>query len=173
MFERQKFQNETSHDLASLIELPSSALGEPMPVLEMPRRLGARVERTPFAASELEFADQHTIDHVNCPACIAQDEALQGVDVDFATMLFRDAAVYWMNLRRQSTSLKPRAHDATQGNLDALAKFFGALRLCDITPGTSAVTRSAPLRMWFVYAARRYTLGSGKRVTCSSTMRSA
>jgi integrase len=135
MFEPQKFQNETSHDLASLIELPSSALGEPLPILEMPRRLGARVERTPFAASELEFADQHTIDHVNCPACIAQDEALQGVDVDFATMLFRDAAVYWMNLRRQSTSLKPRAHDATQGNLDALLKFFGALRLCDITPG--------------------------------------
>jgi integrase len=135
MFDSQKNNSETSLEIDSLIELPSSVLGESMPVLQMPRRLGACIERTPFAASEGEFAEQHTIDHVNCPACIASDEALRGVDVDFASMLFRDAGVYWMNLRRQSTRLKPRAHDATQGNIDALEKFFGALRLCDITPG--------------------------------------
>ena len=78
---------------------------------------------------------EHTHNHIDCPACQAANEALQGVRVNFATLSFRDAAVHWMRLRRQSTSLKERTHEATQGYLDALAVFFGSLRLCDINPG--------------------------------------
>ncbi len=128
-----KDQNGTTQEIASLIELPSPAFGEPM-LIVMPGHHGSRGERTPFAAPEGEFAEQHTIDHKNCPACIAADEELQGVDVDFASMLFSDAGRYWMRLRAQS-SLKSATHAATQGNIDALEKFFGALRICDITPG--------------------------------------
>lgn len=120
-------------DIDTLIELPCSASGEPM-IIEMPAHHGSTMERTPFCASEGEYAQQHTIDHVNCPACIAADEELQGLDVDFASLLFADAGTYWMRLRAQS-SLKMATHAATQGNIEALAKFFGALRICDITPG--------------------------------------
>ena len=126
-------QNSTTHHTDSLIELPRSELGEPM-LIVMPGRRGSRGERTPFAAPPGEFAEQHTIDHVNCPACMAANEELQGVDVNFASMLFPDAGRYWMRLRAQS-SLKTATHAATQGNIDALEKWFGALRICDITPG--------------------------------------
>jgi integrase len=87
---------------------------------------------------------EHTANHKNCPACMAADSALQGVKVNFAKMLFSDideegvdhgAGARWMLLRRQDEKLKPRTHEATQGYIDALGKFFGALRLCDITPG--------------------------------------
>jgi len=52
-----------------------------------------------------------------------------------AGMLFVDASALWMRLRAQSDTLRPRTHETTQGYLDALGKFFGKLRLCDITPG--------------------------------------
>ncbi len=95
---------------------------------------GLNGAQTPFAASQGEFAEQHTINHLNCPACTAADEALRGVDADFAAMPFPVAGRYWMRLRAQS-SLRAATHSATQGNIDALEKFFGALRICDITPG--------------------------------------
>jgi len=91
-----------------------------------------RVEFTPFCIPETKFAEQHTIDHINCPACQAADAALRGGNLHLAKKCFRDAARYWMQLRRQSVSLKPRAHEATQTYLNV---FFGDLRLCDITPG--------------------------------------
>jgi integrase len=106
-----------------------------MQTLEVPGHLGSAEDFAPFCAPETEFAEQHTIDHVNCPACQAADAALRGVNLHVTKMLFRDAAVYWMHLRRQSISLKPRAHEATQTYINALNMFFGGLRLCDITPG--------------------------------------
>jgi integrase len=123
-----------TQDFDSLIELPRSVEEEITAQLALiaPTAYGPR---SPFAGSELEYADQHTIDHNNCPACIAADEALQGLRVGLAKMLFRDASTYWMRLRKQSTSLKGRTHETTQDYLDTLEKFFGALRLCDITPG--------------------------------------
>jgi integrase len=63
------------------------------------------------------------------------DDELRGVDEEWAGMLFPAASKRWMKLRRQDTKLKPRAHDATQGCLDAMEKFFFNLRLDAITSG--------------------------------------
>jgi integrase len=84
---------------------------------------------------DIELAEQHTLDHRDCPACMAADAALQAQDSDVALMLFKDAARWWMRLRRQSASLRGGTHESTQGYLNALEKFFGNLRLCDIRPG--------------------------------------
>jgi integrase len=109
--------------------------GESMSTSEVSNHLDLPGVFTPFCAAETEFAEQHTIDHRNCPACQAADAALRGGNLHLATKSFRDASRYWMQLRRQSVSLKPRAHEATQTYLNALNLFFGDLRLCDITPG--------------------------------------
>lgn len=84
---------------------------------------------------DLDYSRQHTDDHNNCPACQAANAALQINSADMAGMLFSEASTLWMLLRAQSDSLKPRTHETTQGYLDALGKFFGRLRLRDITPG--------------------------------------
>jgi len=84
---------------------------------------------------DFDFAEQHTVNHVDCPACVAADEALQARRENLADMTFPDAAAWWMRLRRQNPSLRARAHEATQGYLNALEKFLGALRLFQITPG--------------------------------------
>lgn len=81
-----------------------------------------------------EIAAEHTANHVNCPGCHQANVALQGVKANFAALPFAEAASYWMQLRAQS-SLKPRTHEATSQYLDALGRFFHALRLTDITPG--------------------------------------
>ncbi len=84
---------------------------------------------------DLHDAGQHTADHLDCAACRAADDALQSRRANVGQMRFSEAAPWWMRLREQNPALKARTHDATQGCLDALGKFFAALRLCDITPG--------------------------------------
>jgi integrase len=83
---------------------------------------------------ETDLTD-HTPDHADCPACMATNRALVADNLELASMQFPAAASSWMMLRRQSPGLRPRTHETTQGYLDALAAFFGELRLCDITPG--------------------------------------
>ena len=78
---------------------------------------------------------QHTADHYNCPACIEADLLLIQIDSDFTRLPFSRASQLWMEIRRQRRNLKRRTHDSNQGYVDALGKFFGALRLCDITAG--------------------------------------
>lgn len=116
-------QKDLTPNFEALIEMPQ-APAEPM--------AGLSLVTTPHPPAALL---EHTLDHLNCPACMGADDELQGVDVDWATMLFPAASSRWMKLRRQDTGLKPRAHDATQGCLTAMEKFFFNLRLCDITPG--------------------------------------
>ena len=86
-------------------------------------------------AFETNSSLDHTRDHVDCPACQATNRALVADSADLATMPFQEAARTWMLLRVQDQELKPRAHETTQGYLNALEKFFGGARLCDITPG--------------------------------------
>lgn len=117
-------QKDWTRDFQALIEMPLSASSETMP--------GLNLVTTPASITVLL---EHTLDHLHCPACLAADDDLQGIAVDWAKMLFPDAAACWMKLRRQDTGLKPRAHDATQGCLTAMEKFFFNLRLCDIRPG--------------------------------------
>jgi integrase len=79
--------------------------------------------------------EQHTLDHLDCPACQAANLALCAEDDGFAEMRFRDAAERWIWLRRQDPGLKPRTLEFVRTALNAMNRFFGSLRLCDITPG--------------------------------------
>jgi len=118
-----------TRDFDSLVDLPGSVESYPMGQLKLV------YPNAQSSAFDLDFLHKHTTDHQNCPACQAANEALQVNSADLAGMLFADASRFWMLLRRQSNALKPRTHETTQCYLDALNKFFGQLRLCDITPG--------------------------------------
>ncbi len=90
-----------------------------------------------FAKRSLEFeaAEEHTLDHVNCPACKAANVALQAEKINISGLPFSEARKFWALLRGQSTTLKVRTHERDQEYMDALEMFFGKLRLRDITPG--------------------------------------
>jgi len=98
-----------------------------------------QITLVPFGSLESTFSPapslEHTADHRNCPACVAANESLQGIRVNFAHLTLREAAARWTALREQSLSLHARTHETTQDYLNALGRFFGGLRLCDITPG--------------------------------------
>ena len=85
--------------------------------------------------AQSKIRDEHTLNHIDCPGCRRANIALQADQPNMRTMRFREARKAWELLRAQSTSLKPRTHEATNGYLNALEIFFGQLRLCDITPG--------------------------------------
>lgn len=55
------------------------------------------------------------------------------MDVGFSSLPFGDAAKLWMELRGNYSHLKPRTHETNAGYINALNKFFGMKRLCDIT----------------------------------------
>lgn len=76
----------------------------------------------------------HTPNHDNCPACLGENLNLVQMDADFSRLTFSQAATLWMNLREQG-HLKPRTHETNRQYIDALGRFFGTLRLCDITAG--------------------------------------
>ena len=97
----------------------------------------------PDIGVELQYAQQHTIDHVNCPACEAADYALRGVEKDLAKMTFREASSHWIALRKMDEVLKSRTHEADKTYINALMKFFANIRLCDITPGHVRAYQSA------------------------------
>ena len=82
-----------------------------------------------------EPALDHAADHVDCPGCRAANEALQAEKINLSSLPFSQARRFWMLRRAQSARLKPRTHEATNGYLDALGKFFGSLCLREITPG--------------------------------------
>ncbi len=112
----------------SLIELPGADLENPMGPLSI---VGG------FAQQSLAFesAEEHTLDHVNCPACRAANIALQAEKINISSLPFSEARKFWKLRRAQSTSLKERTHETDGGYMNALEKFFGKLRLRDITPG--------------------------------------
>lgn len=125
-------QNSNASHTAAGLDFTDSANEEQMPTYEMFSTLSGDGEH---ATATGEYELQHTINHIDCPACQAADAALRGVDAHFAKMPFARAAKYWIQYRMQSPSLKPRTHESTQTYLHALTKFFGNLRICDITPG--------------------------------------
>lgn len=53
----------------------------------------------------------------------------------FANLPFQEAALQWMEMRKQRPRLKPRTHESTAGYLDALSKFFTGMRLREISAG--------------------------------------
>jgi integrase len=127
------------HALLDLDTLTPVALPDPEPgtmstlAISRPSGINHRVSNVPV--SSFDATEQHTIDHINCPACGAADVALRGVDLNLLQMSFPQASKYWLGLRRQSTQIKPRTIEATETYLNSLGKFFGSIRLCEITPG--------------------------------------
>jgi integrase len=89
----------------------------------------------PFDPFTLDLKLDHTIDHVDCPACKGANAAFIVTSEDLADMNFTDAAGFWKLYREQSPVLRERTHETTEGYLDALKKFFGKIILRDITPG--------------------------------------
>lgn len=114
----------------SLIDIPQSVDTDIMGQLSLVKSSGSL--QGPF---DLDPSRQHTLDHVNCPACQAANDALQVNSADMAGMLFSEASKLWTLLRAQSNSLRPRTHETTDDYLNTLGKFFSKVRLCDITPG--------------------------------------
>lgn len=115
-----------SRDFDALFDLPPHIATEEMQLaLATPRK-------NPFA---LDLKLDHTSDHADCPACRMANRAVQLSGAELAAMSFSEAAENWKLLRLQSSRLKARTHEATDGYLNALGKFFGSLRLVDITPG--------------------------------------
>lgn len=69
------------------------------------------------------------------------------MDSDFSRLPLCRARHLWMELRKRG-HLKDRTHEANDGYLDALEKFFGPIRLCEITAGhlrTYQIARGANL----------------------------
>jgi integrase len=78
----------------------------------------------------------HTLpNHLNCPACKALDAALQVGRKNIAGLPFAEARLYWTMRRAQDTGLKSGTHERDDAYMEALAHFFGPIRLRDITPG--------------------------------------
>ena len=77
----------------------------------------------------------HTSDHHNCPACKALNAALQVQRKNISSLTFSQARVYWTARRVQATGLKAGTHERDDSYMEALAQFFGPLRLCEISPG--------------------------------------
>lgn len=77
----------------------------------------------------------HTADHLNCPACKAFDAALQVSRKNISSLSFAEACVYWAARRIQATGIKPGTHECDDAYMKALARFFGQMRLRDISAG--------------------------------------
>jgi integrase len=86
------------------------------------------------ACTGARSALRHTPEHRDCPACIEADVLLIQLDSDFSRLSFSEAATAWLALRLRS-NLKTRTHVDNEQYVRQLRKFFGPIRLCDITPG--------------------------------------
>lgn len=115
-------------DFDSLIDAPDFASENKLAHLALVQVSGST------SACDPNNSLDHTADHADCPACQATNRALVADNLDLAAMPFSQAARSWMILRRHS-ELHERTHETTQGYINALEKFFGAVRLRDITPG--------------------------------------
>jgi integrase len=114
----------------ALIDIPLSVQESKMGQISLVPDHGSRK-----GGFDLDNTYEHTPGHADCPACQAANRALVADNMELASMAFSTAAKSWTLLRRQDQDTHDRTHETTQGYLDALERFFGALRLCDITPG--------------------------------------
>ena len=80
-------------------------------------------------------AIQHTLGHKNCPACVRADAMLTIDAAEFSALTLAEAVPLWKQIREQRERLRPRTHEFTAGCFASLEKFFGDLRLKDITAG--------------------------------------
>ena len=87
-----------------------------------------------MAQTHIRDGSHHTLRHQNCPACFKANMQLVALDSDFSWFTFSRASELWMELRGRG-HLKARTHESNAGYIAALGRFFGEMRLCDITAG--------------------------------------
>ena len=80
-------------------------------------------------------APQHTIDHVDCPACQFIDKRMNSDLRGMARQTFSEAAKVWQGARRNSNILRYRTHESTEEYIAALDKFFSNIQMRSINPG--------------------------------------
>ncbi len=78
---------------------------------------------------------QHTLGHLNCPACVRSDAMLTIDTAAFSALTLAEAVPIWKQIREQRERLRPRTHEFTRGCFSALEKFFGDIQLKHITAG--------------------------------------
>lgn len=98
-----------------------------------PRAVDA--QRSAELMSQLNNTLQHTIDHVDCPACQAVDELLKIDPMEMRAMAFADAAVTWKAHRSNDPKLRLRTHEADKYCMASLEKFFGRVTMASISAG--------------------------------------
>ena len=86
-------------------------------------------QRRPITDSSL----QHTIDHLNCSACLAANERVMNIDVGLPMLSFTQAAERWLEWRRPYVN--PNTIGAYNYYLGSLKRFFQALILSEIHAG--------------------------------------
>lgn len=90
----------------------------------------------PVYSGPQPFTDKHSRSHGSeCRACTRLDTMLTVDAEELSTLRLCDAVPIWKEIRKQRERFRPRTHEATHGCFVALAKFFGEVRLKDITPG--------------------------------------
>jgi integrase len=90
------------------------------------------------AARGLIDSLEHTVNHIDCPACNAADEVFRTSPNDVAAMAFADAGDFWLKKRKRDPNLKPRALESISGSVNALKKYFDHVLMMNITAGMIA-----------------------------------
>lgn len=88
------------------------------------------------------MAEQHTLGHIDCAACQdARRVALMSSSYISAVLVFAEAAALWLQMQslpgnvNRARYVSPRTIKDDGQYIDALNRFFGKLRLCDIHVG--------------------------------------
>ena len=100
-----------------------------------PQPRTADAQRAAYLVSQLNHTLQHTVDHVDCPACQAADELLKIDPIEMRAMAFADAAVLWVRRRGHDPNFRPRGLESVQSSEASLEKFFGRVKMSSITAG--------------------------------------
>jgi integrase len=88
-----------------------------------------------FKVDVFNLCDQHTPDHINCPACESADLLVKADLLGMAKMKFPDAAELWMKYRRLNHKIRERTHETNDDYIRALKIFFNGQYMSGITPG--------------------------------------
>jgi integrase len=100
-----------------------------------PQPHAADARRSAELVSQIHHTLEHTIDHLECPACQAADKLLKLDPMEMRAMAFADAALAWKGHRNNDPKLRVRTHEADKSSLASLQKFFGRVLMSSITAG--------------------------------------
>jgi integrase len=85
--------------------------------------------------SVLLNSTQHTINHLNCPACSEAEVEIHFDYIGLADMPFAQAIDLWIGAQKADNSKKPRTHESNLTYSRGLKKFFGQMPMRQIMPG--------------------------------------